>query len=326
MQSLAQSTDPDTKKSEEAASSPVKETIEKSLGEADESEGSSDSELSSTAAATSTAADSQTLQSPKQKKPRKLVEEEARAVGRIRRDVWATYITASGGKLFWTLTIIVLLVAAGTPVVSNGWLKYWSSVSERSRRNPEQKVKGPIFYLGVYAALSYGSLLVDIAQWILRYEGSIQASTVLHKRLLKAVLFAKIRFHDTTNRGRLLNRFGKDFETIDSSLADNFGKTTQYGLSAVTTIITITYVGGWKFFLAAIVLGVMYFEIGKVYGQTSRDMRRLDSVTRSPLYTIYGESIAGVAVLRAFGAGSKFLREMHQHVDTNTNPYYWMWG
>src|ERR1700753_412351 len=55
-------------------------------------------------------------------------------------------------------------------------------------------------------------------------------------------------------------------------------------------------------------------------------MRRLDSGTRSPLYTIYGESISGAGVLRAFGAGSKFLREMQQHVDTNTNPYYWMWG
>lgn len=326
MQSLAQSTDPDTKKAEEAVSSPVKETIEDTLAEPGDSEGSSDSELSSTAAATSTAADSQTLQSPKKKKPRKLVEEEARAVGRIRRDVWTAYITASGGKLFWALSIVVLLVAAGTPVVSNGWLRYWSSVTEHERRDPGKVGKGPLFYLTVYAILSYGGLMIEIARWILRYEGSIRASTVLHKRLLKSVLFANIRFHDTTNRGRLLNRFGKDFETIDSSLADNFGKTTGYGLSAITTIVTITYVGGWKFFIAALVLGAMYFEIGKVYGQTSRDMRRLDSVTRSPLYTIYGESIAGVVVLRAFGAGSKFLREMHQHVDTNTNPYYWMWG
>ena len=30
--------------------------------------------------------------------------------------------------------------------------------------------------------------------------------------LLDAVLFANIRFHDTVSRGRLLNRFGKDFE------------------------------------------------------------------------------------------------------------------
>ncbi|KAI0941987.1 hypothetical protein AcW1_009674 [Taiwanofungus camphoratus] len=55
-------------------------------------------------------------------------------------------------------------------------------------------------------------------------------------------------------------------------------------------------------------------------------MRRLDSVTRSPLYSIYGETIAGVTVLRAFGASSKFLRDMLRRVDTNSNPYYWRWG
>jgi hypothetical protein len=42
--------------------------------------------------------------------------------------------------------------------------------------------------------------------------------------LLQSVLFAPIRFHDTINRGRLLNRFGKDFEGIDSSLIDSLGR------------------------------------------------------------------------------------------------------
>lgn len=41
-----------------------------------------------------------------------------------------------------------------------------------------------------------------------------------------------------------------------------------------------------------------------------------DSVTRSPLYTIYGETISGVTVLRAFGASSKFLRDMLRFMDT----------
>jgi hypothetical protein len=72
----------------------------------------------------------------------------------------------------------------------------------------------------------------------------------------------------------------------------------------------------------------------QVYGQTSRDLRRLgmspsllhlligpgltpsDSVTRSPLYSIYGETISGVTILRAFGASSKFLRDMLKTVDT----------
>lgn len=70
----------------------------------------------------------------------------------------------------------------------------------------------------------------------------------------------------------------------------------------------------------------------------------IDSVTRSPLYSIYGETISGVTILRAFGASTKFLRDMLRCVDTvcpdrlshkslliechvqNANPYYWMWG
>lgn len=88
----------------------------------------------------------------------------------------------------------------------------------------------------------------------------------------------------------------------------------------------------------ACVTGALYYNVSKVYGQTSRDMRRLgtslsqvqnsvflthllDSVTRSPLYSIYGETIAGVTVIRAFGASSVFLREMLRCVDTNACPF-----
>ena len=46
------------------------------------------------------------------------------------------------------------------------------------------------------------------------------------------------------------------------------------------------------------------------------DAELQDSVTRSPLYSIYGETIAGVSVIRAFGASSKFLRDMLRCVDT----------
>ena len=67
--------------------------------------------------------------------------------------------------------------------------------------------------MGAQALCVVSGLLIGTFRWFLLYEGSIHASTVLYKRLLNAVLFANIRFHDTTNRGRLLNRFGKDFES-----------------------------------------------------------------------------------------------------------------
>jgi ABC transporter transmembrane region len=64
----------------------------------------------------------------------------------------------------------------------------------------------------VYAAITAIGLVISTLRWFALYEGSIRASTVLYQRLLEAVLFAEIRFHDTISRGRLLNRFGKDFE------------------------------------------------------------------------------------------------------------------
>lgn len=89
-----------------------------------------------------------------------------------------------------------------------------------------------------------------------------------------------------------------------------------YALNTTITIFTVTAVGGPYFFLAIIVLGTLYYQAARIYGQASRDMRRLgkrysrvsdipmcsdtsiaiDSVTRSPLYSMYGETIAGVTV------------------------------
>ncbi|KAG8216833.1 P-loop containing nucleoside triphosphate hydrolase protein [Butyriboletus roseoflavus] len=257
----------------------------------------------------------------KKKTPRKLIEEEKRAVGHISRDIWETYIKACGGYKYWIVFGFSLLLGALSPVVENYWLKTWSGADPA-----EAERNGPVYYIAIYAAVTIFGLFLNVFRFYILYSGSINASTILYKRLLETILFANIRFHDTVSRGRLLNRFGKDFEGIDSSMSDNFGRSIVYGLAALTIIITISIVGGLPFILAALVLSYLYYNVAKVYGQTARDMRRLDSVTRSPLYSMYGETIAGVAILRAFGASSKFLRDMIRCVDTNANPYYWMWG
>ncbi|KAJ7589555.1 multidrug resistance-associated ABC transporter [Mycena floridula] len=252
---------------------------------------------------------------------RKLVEEETRAIGRIGKDVWETYILAAGTKWFWILFGLAFGLAAVNPVLENGWLKTWShAVLE------EDGSRGSTYYVTVYALVNLLGLILSTARWFVLYSGSIRASVVLYKRLLERVLFAQIRFHDTVSRGRLLNRFGKDFEGIDSSLAENVGRSVTHGLSALTTLITVSIVGGWRFLIAALFLAMLYYNTAKVYGQISRDMRRLDSVTRSPLYSLYGETISGTTVVRAFGASSKFLREMMRCVDINMNPWWWSWG
>lgn len=73
------------------------------------------------------------------------------------------------------------------------------------------------------------------------------------------------------------------------------------------------------------VILVVYYQAGSIYGQTSRDMRRLDSITRSPLYSLFGETVSGVAVYRAFGASTIALKRMMQLADTNMLAFVWTW-
>jgi ABC-type multidrug transport system ATPase subunit len=65
-------------------------------------------------------------ENPTQKKkgPRKLVEEEARAVGRVGRTVWETYFKACGGASYWFIFVIAFVLAAMSPIGENGWLRY----------------------------------------------------------------------------------------------------------------------------------------------------------------------------------------------------------
>ncbi|CAK5268423.1 unnamed protein product [Mycena citricolor] len=247
------------------------------------------------------------------------LEEERRATGRVAWSVWMSYIAAAGSWWYWLLFIVLFAVSAMTPVLENGWLGYWSS-------GKDQDIHGTEYFIGMYAAVCVFGLVVTVVRFFVLYFGGIHASQVLYKKLLSTVLFAQIRFHDTVARGALLNRFGRDIEVIDSTLPTNIGQTVSFFLAAIVTLGTLSVVGGPAFILPMCVVLWLSYQIAKIYGQTSRDLRRLDSVTRSPVYSMYSETIAGVSVLRAFGAGSKFLRQMLRAVDTNANPSFWSFG
>jgi hypothetical protein len=82
--------------------------------------------------------------------PRKLIEEEARAVGRVARDVWVTYFKACGGAAYWSLFVSIFIVAALGPVLENGWISYWSRGDEAHTA---------IYYIVVYAIVGLNRLL-----------------------------------------------------------------------------------------------------------------------------------------------------------------------
>lgn len=64
------------------------------------------------------------------------------------------------------------------------------------------------------------------------------------------------------------------------------------------------------------------YSVQRFYVASSRQLKRLESVSRSPIYTHFNETLLGTSVIRAFGEQERFIHESDQRVDHNQKAYY----
>jgi ATP-binding cassette subfamily C (CFTR/MRP) protein 1 len=76
--------------------------------------------------------------------------------------------------------------------------------------------------------------------------------------------------------------------------------------------------------VAAVILpfSVIFFLVQKVYVATSRQLKRLESNSRSPIYSHFGETLAGSSTIRAFNMEQTFITETENKIDLNQICYY----
>ncbi|TFK26992.1 hypothetical protein FA15DRAFT_614912 [Coprinopsis marcescibilis] len=182
----------------------------------------------------------------------------------------------------------------------------------------------PLFYVGIYAAIGLAIALANVLSVTAQYTAALRASRVLFRKLLVTVVRATFRFHDTTPQGRMLNRFGKDIETIDSSLAGSLQAVNSSLASFFAAIIIIAVIFPY-FLIPAAFIGLAYRELAVGYLNTGRDLRRMESNTRSPIFSDFGELLEGIVTVRAFSAERRFLNNLHQKIDTTTKMWYAFW-
>ncbi|KAF9979372.1 hypothetical protein BGZ73_000066 [Actinomortierella ambigua] len=185
--------------------------------------------------------------------------------------------------------------------------------------------KGLGYYLGVYVLLSVLYILTVIVRQYIQWGGSVVASRKIHRRLLANILGAPIRFFDTTPVGRIMNRFTKDIETVDQETAPVASSLMFDLLGILTNVAVITYVTP-KFLFAAFFIAVLFYLMAGLYLRTSRELKRIESVTKSPVFSHFGESLNGVSTIRAFGQEKRFIYENLSLMDEHNRPYFYLWA
>lgn len=142
-----------------------------------------------------------------------------------------------------------------------------------------------------------------------------------HAALLQGVLRAPLRFFESNPVGRILNRFSRDLETVDSVLPRSILDACGSLFETFTVLFVVAVIQPLTLLVFAPVL-VLYLRLQKLFRPTSREGQRLDSITRSPIFAQLSESLAGVETIRAFSRGDLFVSRMYQHLDLNARAFY----
>ncbi|XP_026315306.1 multidrug resistance-associated protein 1 isoform X2 [Hyposmocoma kahamanoa] len=264
---------------------------------------------------------SQSSATPEELKAKnKLIEAEKAETGSVKWSVYKHYLM-SVGVLASLVTVLMNLVLQVFQVGSNYWLAEWSN-DDQMMVNGTVNTQRRDLYLGVYGGLGVGQVLSVSVSSLALYLGSLAAARALHAAMLGSVLRApSIGFFDCTPVGRVLNRFSKDVDVLDNVLPMTLRGWTTCFFAVLGTLFVISL--STPIFLAVILpIGVIYYIIQRFYVATSRQLKRLESVSRSPIYSHFGESITGAMTIRAYGVTQRFVEESERGVDHNQSCYY----
>ncbi|KAJ7104541.1 hypothetical protein C8R43DRAFT_906911 [Mycena crocata] len=289
----------------------------------------------------------------------KLVEDEEQAKGDVQWRIYRTYFEASSYTI-WVLVILMIFIVVLLNLAQKWWFKarttVWGEAYQTALR-PDflafifaeniQKVttlhsvlslptpklafefpdahQHPMFYVWTYTFLNLGGTLAHVSSVSLHLYGALRASRHLFRNLLSKLVYSTFRWFDTTPKGRrILNRIGKDISTVDNTLSFSVANFTWTLASLSVAIVTIAVIFP-QFLVPGLFLFLAYYKLSLGYLRCSRDLRRMEANTRSPVFTGFSELLEGIVTVRAFGAEKRFLDEMYSKIDRTTRLLNTSW-
>ncbi|WFD21922.1 hypothetical protein MEQU1_000581 [Malassezia equina] len=237
----------------------------------------------------------------------------------------------------WLTLLFLYSSVRAADVMSNSWLKQWASSYDqvdasmhamlqmwRSMHQPAPDGDLTLYYLSNYVLLVCLFVLFSTLRDLIQYFIALRTSQLLYARMLGSLLSACPRFFDITPIGRIMNRLSKDVETVDQEMTTSLRMMLESGVTLIAIISIICWATPKFLYMAGFVM-VAYYVIGVLYLASSRDLKRIESIQRSPLFTLLGETLAGTVSIRAYGDAERVMRKCMRVVDQANRAFLYLW-
>ncbi|XP_059437206.1 ABC transporter C family member 4 [Corylus avellana] len=239
----------------------------------------------------------------------KLIKEEERETGKVTLLVYKLYCTEAFGWWGVALVLLLSLLWQGSQMASDYWLAYETSEDRATSFNPS-------LFISVYAIIAGISfLLILIRSFFAAYMG-LKTAQIFFTQILHSILHAPMSFFDTTPSGRVLSRASTDQTNVDLFLPFVMSLTVAMYITVISIFI-VTCQNSWPTVFLLLPLAWLNFWYRGYYLASSRELTRLDSITKAPVIHDFSESISGVVTIRSFRKQDGFCKENVKRVNAN---------
>ncbi|GMJ01076.1 ATP-binding cassette C14, multidrug resistance-associated protein 10 [Hibiscus trionum] len=239
----------------------------------------------------------------------KLIKDEQRETGKVSLQVYKMYCTEAFG--WWGVAAVLLfsLSYQASLMAGDYWLSYETSAEHAVSFNPS-------LFISVYAIVAAMSVMLLVMRSFLITLLGLKTSQILFRQILQSILHAPMSFFDTTPSGRILSRVSTDQTNVDIFVPFIMGITISLYITLLGIFI-ITCQFAWPSIFLIIPLAWLNYWYRGYYLASSRELTRLDSITKSPVIHHFSESISGVMTIRAFRKEDRFCQENVNRVNSS---------
>ncbi|KAB0797846.1 hypothetical protein PPYR_08839 [Photinus pyralis] len=241
--------------------------------------------------------------------------------GSVSKNVYLSYFTLGGGIGFTTLTLFLLLLCQVSVSSSSYFLAYWVNAvdlgNETAAGQNLEASSASNQNIYIYSTITLFCIVIASVRAYVFYTLCLKSSNRMHGNMLSSVLRATMRFLNTNSHGRIINRFSQDLETVDTQLPTVCLNALQAFIGFLACIVIIAMVNYW-FLLSSFIIGIMLYLLRAFCLVTIRNVKRLEGITRSPVFEHLGSSLQGLATIRAFKGEKILQKEFDQHQDLHS--------
>ncbi|GAB5360672.1 hypothetical protein AAMO2058_000647400 [Amorphochlora amoebiformis] len=247
----------------------------------------------------------------KQANARSIIAEENKDKGGVSWGAYSsipnsTFKNSACGWVWWIFSMVLMALGQVSMTGVEYLLARWAQSSNQDDRS--------------WVTLLTVSTLVMVVLCITRsqimFQSVLRASKELHRKMLKGVLFSSTTWLQSQPVGRVLNRFSQDQAILDELLPFTLHDFLQAFFIFCAAVILL-FLASWWLVLFLVPTTPFFLYIRRRYITSSREMKRLDGITRSPQYAHFGAALQGLSTIRAFCRVESFLSEFYTLVDAN---------